>query len=60
MRILAHSASLTMTPFGVALTSLNSPIWRWNAVCGSSSRKLTPVFSITLFQRSTPFSQSSV
>ena len=26
-------------PLGDAFTSLNSPIWRWNATCGSSKRK---------------------
>ena len=37
---------------------MNSPMWRWKATCGSSNWNLMPVFSITLFQRSTPLPQS--
>src|SRR5215468_2555944 len=36
----AQVASSISTPCGVAWTSLNSPIWRWNATCGSASLKL--------------------
>src|SRR4051812_8256608 len=34
---LPHVASSISTPSGVACTSLNSPIWRWNATFGSVS-----------------------
>src|SRR6266487_765516 len=43
-----------------AVTSLNSPICRWNATCGSWNRKLTPTRSMILFQRSRPRWQSAV
>ena len=33
-------------------------MWRWKATCGSLSWNVTPAFSITLFQRSTPLAQS--
>src|SRR5881392_1346565 len=56
---LARLGSSTSTPFGVAFTSLNSPIWRWKVVAGSSRRNFTPVFSMILFQRSTPLAQSA-
>src|SRR5262245_15257259 len=56
---LAHSASVSTSPSGEALTLPNSPMPRWKATCGSLSLKLTPVFSIPLFQRSTPLLQSA-
>ena len=37
LRLLQVASSISR-PSGVALISLNSPIWRWNATFGSSSR----------------------
>jgi len=46
--------SFKMLPCMSAWMSANSPIWRWNATCGSFISNLMPIFSITLFQRPMP------
>src|SRR4051812_39129407 len=57
---LAQVAASTSTPDGVAWTSLNSPMSRWKATCGSARRKSTPIRSMILLKRSMPLAQSRV
>ena len=53
-----HWASLTTWPSGDTRTPDRLPIRRLNALCGTWSRKGSPAFSITLFQRETPPTES--
>ena len=53
-----HSASLTTRPSGDSFRPANAPIWRLKALCGTDRRVGMPAFSMTLFQRFTPATES--
>src|SRR5947199_2102089 len=55
-----HSASVSRRPSGDTRTSVNTPILRWKARCGSLSSKSTPCSLMIRFQRSTPRWQSAM
>ncbi|CUJ14422.1 Uncharacterised protein [Achromobacter xylosoxidans] len=57
-RCACHCASDRISPSGDMRMPASVPIWRLKALCGTCRRKAMPLFSMTLFQRPMPATES--